>query len=143
LEELTQDLRKKFLSQIRFIAIAVLLVNLNYILKNHVLISAKLDSYRTAWIIADRISTEWSYADFSPSPRLLDLQKICKNCTSSFSNYKLSYRVIDLKDNISLCSCGTALPSSNLTKIVKLPVAIRFSQNRVHPGILEIEISQP
>ncbi|MEM4347624.1 MAG: hypothetical protein QW802_03455 [Candidatus Altiarchaeota archaeon] len=125
---------------ILILAIAILLTALNNLLTNYVSASAKLDIYRTAWIIADKVSTEWSYVDSSSYSRLLDVSKICKNCTFSFSNYKLNYKVNDLEDGILLCSCGADFSSTNFTRIVKLPVAIRFSQSEVHPGTLEVEI---
>lgn len=123
------------------LAIAVLLVTLNNLFINHVSMSNQLDSYRVAWVIADKISTDWAYVYYnSTNTRLLNVSKICKNCIPSFSNYNLNYKVNDLRDEMLLCSCGSTLPSTNFTKIIKLPVAIRFSQNKVHPGILEITI---
>ncbi len=124
------------------LAIAFLLIALNTAITNHTLNNIELDTYRTAWTTADKLSTEWAYTDSSNTThsRLLDVNKICRNYTPAPTGYELYYTITDLRENKKICSTGSSL--SNTTKTAKIPVALRFDYNKVHPGILEVRIGR-
>jgi hypothetical protein len=128
------------------LCIAAILVTLNNLFTRYISKSNQLDMYRTALVLGDKISTEWAYTDPSglAHSRVLDRDKICTNCQSHLSGYTLYYRVMNLKIKTLLCSCGSSFPpidpTDDTTSIIKLPVAIRFSKEEVHPGTLEIAI---
>jgi len=121
------------------LAVATLLIALNTIYTSYVVRNAELDMYRTAWVTADKLSTEWARTDSSnvTHSRLLDPDKICKNCPF-IPGYGLNITVIDLREKKRLCSCGS--PFSNETKIARIPVALRFNYTSVHPGVIELRI---
>lgn len=136
------------------LAIAALLVVVVKAFADHEVKYAKLDTYRSALITADRISTDLSWdCEGSKRTRILDIKKldenenlkgghcetICKNC--------LGICVIDKNTGENwFCgnpTCKGSLPNPDLVSAtIKLPVSIRVDEKEFHPGILEVTVAR-
>jgi hypothetical protein len=136
------------------LAISALLVVVVKAFADHEIKYAKLDSYRSAQVTADKVSTMLAWESGQSGvirSRVLDADALvglggscdefCKDCM---------IRVIDRDDGGNpdvekeLWSCGNtgdSLPDPDLLSAsIKLPVSIRIDITEFHPGILEVTV---
>lgn len=118
------------------LASAGFFIYINNLFTAYIAGNAEADIYRSTWVLADLLSTEWSYTDSCnvSHTRLLDTEKICISYPS-IPEINLSISVKDLRENKTLCTCGPPVEG----KVAKLPAAIRYNITDIRPGILEVK----
>ncbi|OYT53280.1 MAG: hypothetical protein B6U72_06375 [Candidatus Altiarchaeales archaeon ex4484_2] len=117
------------------LSITAVLTTLNYFLSNKITDSMETRMYEKSWLLAELTAARWSnnqsYARYT---RVLDASKICSECIK-LKGYETTYTVEDLIDGKTLCSCGTPV---NESMNVRLPVAIKTGNNKIHPGTINV-----
>jgi type II secretory pathway pseudopilin PulG len=102
--------------------------------------AARIEKYRVASIIADRLATDWGWEGSGViHSRVLDRTKLTPlNCPDL--PYDGMINVSNQSNGAEILICGSLADDEYQTS-VRLPVTIRESYKEFYPGVLEVRVS--
>ncbi|OYT26266.1 MAG: hypothetical protein B6U97_04180 [Candidatus Altiarchaeales archaeon ex4484_96] len=118
------------------LCITAVLISLNYYYTSTVSAQRQTTEYEKIMLLAEITANKWSTnSSDTRYTRLMDNKKICTKCITP-KDMIISYAMHDLTSNKTICECGT---KANNTLNIRLPVALKKSDKKTHPCLLEVK----
>ena len=112
------------------LSLVSLMVYVNHLFSKQAITEKGLEESQTAWFIAEAQAKKWSYG---VAKQGLNKSLLCTDIPELIG-YDLSFKVTDLRDNLTLCERGPKIKG----KIASLPVVIYYNLSKKNPGILDV-----